>query len=87
MRNWSQHFSQFCREGLSPFRSQYYSFWMHSNQCVNVLNENGELNSVIIKGISDSGMLLAINSRGNFIELHSDGNTFNFLEGLISKKI
>ena len=87
MRIWNQHFPQFCQEGFNPFRSQYYSFWMHTNQSVNVVNENGEPTSVIIKGISNNGMLCAIDVQGNSIELHSDGNTFNFLEGLISKKI
>ena len=35
----------------------------------------------------DDGYLIATNSQGKQVELLPDGNTFNFLEGLISKKL
>lgn len=72
---------------MKPYLTQYYQYWLHSNQNVNVVNESGGYTSVIIKGISENGLLRAIDAQGNLVELHSDGNTFNFLEGLISKKL
>ena len=66
--------------------TDYYSLWLHSNQQVNVQIDN-RLESVVIKGINDEGYLVATNSQGKQVELLPDGNTFNFLEGLISKKL
>ena len=59
---------------------------MHSNQPVNVLNEDGTTDSVIIKGLDETGFLIAVDAKGNTRELMPDGNSFSFLEGLISKK-
>ena len=45
------------------------------------------MENVIIKGINDNGYLVAVTDEGKTVELIPDGNTFNFLEGLISKKL
>ena len=45
------------------------------------------MENVIIKGINENGYLVAVTDEGKTVELIPDGNTFNFLEGLISKKL
>ena len=86
IRIWNDLYPLFSKEGLKPFLSDYYALWLHSNQQVNVQTED-QLENVIIKGINDDGYLVATNSQGKQVELLPDGNTFNFLEGLISKKL
>lgn len=51
------------------------------------MNDKGGYDSVIIKGVGENGYLVAVDANGNTVELLPDGNTFNFLEGLISKKL
>ena len=60
--------------------------WLHTNQRVNVLSDD-KMENVIIKGINENGYLVAVTDEGKTVELIPDGNTFNFLEGLISKKL
>ena len=86
IRIWNRCFLRFSKEGFKPFIEHYYSKWLHTNQAVNVVNDKGGYDSVIIKGIGETGYLIAVDANGNTLELLPDGNTFNFLEGLISKK-
>ena len=86
MKIWTELFPRFCSSGFSPFLSEYYDLWLHSEQHVNVQTDD-HMESVIIKGINESGYLVAVNSEGKKVELIPDGNSFNFLEGLISKKL
>ena len=87
MEIWNRYFVVFSKDGLSPFLDRYYAQWLHTNQNVNVLREDNTKVSVIIKGINEHGFLIAVDEDGNQLELIPDGNTFNFLEGLISKKL
>ena len=87
MEIWNRYFVVFSKDGLSPFLGRYYAQWLHTNQNVNVLREDNTKVSVIIKGIDEHGFLIAVDKDGNQLELIPDGNTFNFLEGLISKKL
>lgn len=85
MRIWNDVFPKFNKEGFGPFLSDYYELWLHSNQQVNV-NTDTIMESVIIKGINENGFLVALTQEGKQVELIPDGNSFNFLEGLITKK-
>ena len=87
MEIWNRYFIQFSQSGLAPFLDRYYAQWLHTNQRVRVLSEDGTYTNVTIRGIDSSGFLVAVDDNGNELKLLSDGNTFNFLEGLISKKI
>ena len=87
MEIWNRYFDRFSKSGLSPFLDRYYAQWLHTNQRVRVLSEDGKFTNVTIRGIDNSGFLVAVDDNGNQLKLLSDGNTFNFLEGLISKKI
>ena len=87
MEIWNRYFERFSKCGLGPFLDRYYAQWLHTNQRVRVLSEDGKYTNVTIRGIDNSGFLVAVDDNGNELKLLSDGNTFNFLEGLISKKI
>ena len=74
---------------FEPFLDRYYSRWLHSNQKV-IISESVDGNKqaeACIVGIDASGLLKAVSSDGNIILLQPDGNSFNMLKGLISRKI
>ncbi|KAK8805615.1 hypothetical protein WA158_002271 [Blastocystis sp. Blastoise] len=77
----------FSSDGFRPFKDEYLGIWLHSDQKVTVLGDNGKNTNVTIKGLTDEGYLLAISEEGETLQLFPDGNSFNFLQGLISKKI
>ena len=92
----SSLYNRFCVTGFDrTFQEQYYKYWLHSNQLVKIEGEHGK---VRIRGITrDWGNLIAeeiIGSddgtteemTGKTIELFSDGNSFDFFQGLIKKK-
>jgi biotin--protein ligase len=83
--------ARFEREGFTPFKQAYQQAWLHTNQRVTVLEGaqggGGAEKSVVIKAITNTGGLLAVDDHGIQHELYPDGNSFDFLKGLISKKI
>jgi biotin--protein ligase len=82
--------TQFEREGFAPFKKAYQDAWLHTDQRVTVLEGvqgGGAEKTVVIKSITDTGGLLAVDDHGAQHELYPDGNSFDFLKGLISKKI
>lgn len=81
----------FINEGFVPLESSYYRKWLHSGQEV-VLEEKrdddfAEKVSLTIQGLSPTGYLLATNDQGEAYELHPDGNSFDFLKGLVRTKL
>ena len=71
--------------GFKIFEDSYYKKWLHSNQSV-LLNDINK--TLIIKGLTEYGYLLAIDPISNIkYELSPDGNSLDFMNGLISKKI
>ena len=87
IRIWIMYIPLFVNQGFAPFLDTYYKWWLHSNQHVNVVNDNGSYSSVVIKGIDSNGFLQAVDQDGTVLQLFPDGNSFNFLDGLISKKV
>ena len=87
IRIWNKYIPLFVKQGFAPFLDTYYKWWLHSNQHVNVVNDNGSYSSVVIKGIDSNGFLYAVDQDGTVLQLFPDGNSFNFLDGLISKKV
>ncbi|MCO5571319.1 hypothetical protein L7F22_025057 [Adiantum nelumboides] len=84
-------FNCFNIEGFGPLQSSYYEKWLHSEQEV-VLEERQQDNStervsVTIKGLSPTGYLLATDDQMEAYELHPDGNSFDFLKGLVRTKL
>ncbi|KAL3693520.1 hypothetical protein R1sor_007171 [Riccia sorocarpa] len=83
---------KFSVDGFSPLQEAYYSRWLHSGQTV-TLEEKDPTSSevshvpVTIRGLTPSGYLLATDEQGEQYELHPDGNSFDFLKGLVRSKL
>ncbi|KIW08362.1 biotin-[acetyl-CoA-carboxylase] ligase [Verruconis gallopava] len=83
----------FCHHGWSAsLESEYYRNWLHTDQIVTLEMENGA--RARIKGITrDWGLLLAEElafedrPTGKIWELQSDSNSFDFLKGLLKRKV
>ncbi|KAK6501055.1 biotin holocarboxylase synthetase [Arthrobotrys musiformis] len=86
------HYGKFLDEGFHAFEREYYEHWLHGNQVVNI---EGDSNSKArIQGISmDDGMLVVSEldehgtRTGKEFKLQADGNSFDFFNGLLRKKI
>ena len=42
---------------------------------------------VTVRGLTKTGYLLAVDAKGASFELHPDGNSFDFFQGLVKKKL
>lgn len=76
--------------GFAGIRYRYLSHWLHSNQQVKIVeNRNGQAQEVnmVIKGLTDAGLLLAEDIHGDEFELTPDGNSLDFFSGLIRRKL
>lgn len=71
--------------GFDPFRSSYLGMWLHSDQVVTVGDSKQQLR---IAGLSPSGYLRAVSvsDETQVYELQPDGNSFDFMQGLIVAK-
>lgn len=83
----------FTRQGFGPLEASYYGRWLHSGQKVELEERTeGETPAVsvvpiTIQALTSSGFLLATDEKGDEYELHPDGNSFDFLRGLVRKKL
>jgi biotin--protein ligase len=86
-------FNVLTNQGFQPLEELYYNTWLHSGQRVMVQQEKTDdsdlvvENVVTIQGLTSSGYLLAMTEDGQFCELHPDGNSFDFLKGLVRRKL
>ncbi|BAE65164.1 biotin-protein ligase [Aspergillus flavus] len=85
--------TRFLRTGFDKtFEDMYYSDWLHMHQVVTLEEEGGA--KARIKGITrDYGLLLAEElgwddrPTGRIWQLQSDSNSFDFLRGLVRRKV
>ena len=80
----------FCQNGLAGIKDFYTQHWLHSNQIVSVEHSDGDgvtSEQMVIKGLTDSGFLLAEDKAGVQFELSPDGNSLDFFSGLIKRKL
>lgn len=80
----------FISQGFQPLEEMYYRTWLHSGQRVIVQEKNEDQcveKVATIQGLTSSGYLLAIGEDGQMCELHPDGNSFDFLKGLVKRKL
>lgn len=80
----------FCQNGLAGIKDFYTQHWLHSNQIVSVEHSDGDgvtSEQMVIKGLTDSGFLLAEDKAGVQFELCPDGNSLDFFSGLIKRKL
>ena len=47
----------------------------------------GAKTEVTVRGLTKTGYLLATDAAGARFELHPDGNSFDFFQGLVKKKL
>lgn len=81
----------FQAQGFEPFMHEYLQSWLHTDQVVQVSSDAigaapGATVPAVIKGLTSTGCLLA-ESEGNRFELYPDGNSFDFLSGLLKRKL
>jgi biotin--protein ligase len=74
------------RESFELFSERYYENWLHSFQKVQILKDGNIQDATLIGVDLDSGYLIATQEDGSEILLHPDGNTFDMLKGLISRR-
>ena len=83
--------------GFGAVKGRYLKYWMHSGQRVIVDQDaqgmkkqtgssTADKIEMFIVGVSDDGQLLGQNAKGETFELHPDGNSFDFLHGLVCRK-
>lgn len=72
---------------LDYFYDLYYKYWLHSDSEVNVASTIGQSLKMKIVGIDEFGFLKVQSPDGDVSTIHPDGNTFDMLQGLISRKI
>lgn len=86
-------YTGFCRTGFDKaLQELYYKHWLHTDQIVSLEQEGGA--RVRIKGITtDWGLLRAEElgwedrPTGKIWDLQSDSNSFDFLKGLLKRKV
>ena len=80
----------FFKKGFEPFMADYLARWLHTDQVVQVTSRDdasGDTVPAVIKGLSSTGCLLAQDADGSRLELYPDGNSFDFLTGLLKRKL
>ncbi|XP_042041052.1 biotin--protein ligase 2-like [Salvia splendens] len=82
----------FLSQGFQALENLYYKTWLHSEQRVIVQEKNESEDQVsenvlTIQGLTPSGYLLAGTDDGQICELHPDGNSFDFFQGLVRRKL
>ncbi|KAL3470175.1 biotin-protein ligase [Aspergillus californicus] len=85
-------YTRFLRTGFDrTFEDMYYDAWLHTNQIVTLEAEGTRAR---IKGVTrDYGLLLAEELKwddrptGRVLQLQSDSNSFDFMKGLVKRKI
>lgn len=86
-------YKNFCRNGFDrKLEEVYYKHWLHTDQIVTLETEGGA--RAIIRGITTNWGLLRAEElgwedrpTGKVWELQSDSNSFDFLKGLLKRKI
>ncbi|CAM6107879.1 unnamed protein product [Calypogeia fissa] len=81
----------FQEQGFLPLQEAYYRKWLHTGQSVVLEEKDPDSSSVshvavTIQGLTPIGYLLASDDAGEQYELHPDGNSFDFLKGLVRQK-
>jgi len=86
LNTFENYMTDFEKKGFGPFLKQYTSQWLHSDQIV-TLGEKDK--KAMIKGLTENGYLLACDpdDTSTQYELHPDGNSFDFLKGLVINKV
>ncbi|KAJ2333620.1 biotin holocarboxylase synthetase [Coemansia sp. RSA 2681] len=83
-----EYYRQFLLHGFEPFLKLYYRNWLHTGQAVTLVDQGRE--RAKITGLCPTAGLLqvrSIDNPGRAYNLQPDGNSFDMLQGLISRKV
>lgn len=85
------NFKSFKSQGFDPLKATYLRHWLHNQQTVTLIETDKDgvrrLVCLVIKGLTTSGYLLATDKNNTPFELHPDGNSLDFFNGLVRKKL
>ena len=73
--------------GFDALEPAYLRQWLHTDQKVLLEENGGAKTEVTVRGLTKTGYLLAVDAKGASFELHPDGNSFDFFQGLVKKKL
>lgn len=82
-----QGLDSFSEHGFAPQEQQYLNCWLHSEQPVTLEDPTAGPVQLVIKGLTSSGFLLAVDEMGVRYELTPDGNSLDMMQGLIRRKL
>ncbi|XP_061727921.1 uncharacterized protein LOC133533022 [Cydia pomonella] len=73
--------------GVDAFREQYYQYWLHDNEKIQVRRE-GEPSPVAgtVVGVDAAGWLRVLTAAGG-VAVAPDGNTFDLMAGLVAPRL
>ncbi|KAK9835207.1 hypothetical protein WJX81_005751 [Elliptochloris bilobata] len=78
-------------QGFDSLQAAYLDAWLHSGQQVELEEHEGgdgamRRVSLTVQGLTPGGYLLATDAAGKGFELHPDGNSLDFFQGLVRRK-
>lgn len=75
-------------QGWSAIEPVYLDLWLHSGEKLSVaLSPDGARQvDVVVRGLTESGFLLAVDNDNNRHELHPDGSHLDLDKGFVSRK-
>ncbi|KAJ2783224.1 biotin holocarboxylase synthetase [Coemansia javaensis] len=80
-------YRRFLVHGFKPLLSLYYRSWLHSDQVVTLADRSHEKARVIGLGATDGQLQVrSLSGSGAVYSLQPDGNSFDMLHGMISRK-
>ncbi|KAL0042345.1 hypothetical protein WJX77_009698 [Trebouxia sp. C0004] len=74
-------------QGFDPLQEEYLQAWLHTDQKVTLLEDGNKEVALTIKGLTEYGYLLAVDTQGTAFALHPDGNSLDFFKGLVRHKL
>ncbi|XP_047988406.1 biotin--protein ligase [Leguminivora glycinivorella] len=73
--------------GVDAFREQYYQYWLHDNEKIQV-RRSGESSPIpgTVVGVDEAGWLRVLTAAGD-VTVAPDGNTFDLMTGLVAPRL
>jgi biotin--protein ligase len=86
LRHYEALEARFVAAGVAPLQPAYLHHWLHTGQRV-TLQEEARAVPLTVRGLTPGGYLLAQDEAGERFELCPDGNSLDFFQGLVRKKL
>ncbi|XP_063374680.1 biotin--protein ligase isoform X2 [Cydia amplana] len=73
--------------GVDAFREQYYQYWLHDNEKIQVRREGDSSPAAgTVVGVDEAGWLRVLTAAGD-VTVAPDGNTFDLMTGLVAPRL